>query len=141
MQITAGTDADMETFLATLGPHLGLMGASVTIDLYSDDEITAPTPKRLFEEMRQAARARHKGGRGSDPFMGVDLDLTSDTDVQCFALLAHRTIGCEGFIGTKLVFTTVENERKAWLDLPAGAVEKIRAEAQQAGATTLSIKP
>ncbi|MFE7568807.1 hypothetical protein ACFU76_17895 [Streptomyces sp. NPDC057539] len=138
MKITSGTDTDMEIFLTAVGEHLGKIGAEATIDLYTDTEIDEPEPNRLLVAMQQAALADSTGRGGGDPYMGVPLDLTTSDGLTDFARLAHRTIGCEAFLGRKLVFTTIENERMVCLDLPDGDVEALEAQARHAGATTLS---
>ncbi|WP_328398632.1 hypothetical protein OHS70_17730 [Streptomyces sp. NBC_00390] len=142
MKFTSQTDADMEIFLGAVARHLGRIGASAVIDLYADFEISDPEANRLFAGMRQAARTDHDaaggGRRRGDPWMAVPLDLTTGSGVACFALLAHRTIGCEAVLGGKLVITTVENERIAWVDLPEPDLEDLVSGARRLGATTLS---
>ncbi|WP_333774657.1 hypothetical protein [Streptomyces sp. IBSBF 3136] len=142
MMITSATDADMEIFLTSVGEYLGRVGAETTIDLYTDVEISEPEPKRLFTELRQAALAENSAAdtrsRRKDPYMGVPLDLTSPAGITYFSRLAHRTIGCEASLGRKLLFSTVENERLVSLDIPDREIEELKAQARQAGATTLS---
>ncbi|MER6290616.1 hypothetical protein [Streptomyces sviceus] len=130
----------MEIFLAAVGEYLGKIGAETTIDLYTDFEITDPEPKRLFQEIRQVALAEsaHTGGRRSDPYMAIPLDLTTDEGITYFSRLAHRTIHCEAVLNNKVVFSTVENERIVFLEIHEQEVEALAAKARQAGATTLS---
>jgi sulfite reductase beta subunit-like hemoprotein len=138
MRITSSTDADMEIFLAAVGEYLGKIGAETTIDLYTDFEITDPEPKRLFEQIRQVALGTHTGGRRSDPYMAIPLNLTTDEGITYFSRLAHRTIHCEAVLNNKVIFSTVENERIVFLEIPEQEVEALEAKARQAGATTLS---
>ncbi|MET9662617.1 hypothetical protein [Streptomyces sp. NPDC006510] len=140
MNFTSSTDADMEIFLSVVGTHLGKIGADTVLDLYVDEAITDPEPKRIFEEMIEEVRSAQgpTSGRRGDPLMAVPLDLLSERDLERFSLLAHRTIGCEASLGAELVFSTVENERIVCLDLPQGDVEALEAEARLAGAESLS---
>ncbi|MGX2995606.1 hypothetical protein JNUCC64_15140 [Streptomyces sp. JNUCC 64] len=138
MLFTAATDAEMETFLVEVGRHLGTLDAEVYLDLFADDEITEPGPRRLFDEMRREALEAHRvaprrswwrGARREPSYMGESLDLSTAAGLERFARLAHRVIGCEAVLGDRLVFSTVENERTVWLGLPAGDVDGIVARA------------
>ncbi|MEV7856482.1 hypothetical protein [Streptomyces sp. NPDC088183] len=130
----------MEIFLSVVGRHLGRIGADAAIDLYVDETITDPEPKRAFEEMVEEARSTQTSAssRHEDCLMAVPLDLLSERGLMRFTLLAHRTIGCEASLGDELVFSTVENERIVCVDLPQVDVEALEAEARQTGAESLS---
>ncbi|MFE2536881.1 hypothetical protein [Streptomyces sp. NPDC059371] len=132
----------MEIFLTAVGEYLATVGAETTIDLYADFEITDPEPKRLFEELRQAAAAQaqtaNAGRRGGDPYMAVSLDLTTSGGMTYFSRLAHRTIDCESVLDNKVIFSTVENERIVCVGIPDHEVETLESKAREAGATTLS---
>ncbi|WP_234029379.1 hypothetical protein [Streptomyces sp. PsTaAH-124] len=132
----------MEIFLTVVGEYLAEIGAEVTIDLYTDFEITDPVASLLFTELRQSALQQNNtataGIRRNDPYMGVPLDLTSSKDRNYFSHLAHRTIGSEASLERKLIFSTIENERIVCMDVPDKEAEMIASRALQAGATTLS---
>ncbi|MGA5873910.1 hypothetical protein [Streptomyces cinereoruber] len=134
MQITAQSDTDMEILSEQIGRRLAALGADVTIDLYTDDEL-AGEPAISLKAMREAAGT--PGSRGGDQWMGVALNLGSETDLQHFTRLAHRVIGSEAFLDGNLVFSTIENELRVWVDLPADVVEEIRTATLAAGATSL----
>ncbi|AVI00134.1 hypothetical protein ACPCSP_30535 [Streptomyces cinereoruber] len=138
MQITAQSDTDMEILSEQIGRRLAALGADVTIDLYTDDELTGE-PAVSLQVMREAASAQNSGG--GDQWMGVVVNLGSGADLQHFARLAHRVIGSEAFLDDKLVFSTIENELQVWVDLPADVVEEIRTATLAAGATSLSYVP
>ncbi|MDJ0466793.1 hypothetical protein [Streptomyces sp. H27-C3] len=136
MKFTTSTDGDMEILLSVVGKHLGAIGAEGMIDLYTDEPIEDPEPQQAFLEMRQEVQSQHAGKR--DYLIGVPLDFASQTDLRRFTLLGHRTIGCEAYVGRKLVFSTVENERIVFLDLPQTDVEALESQARQAGAEGLT---
>ncbi|MEU9983067.1 hypothetical protein [Streptomyces sp. NPDC050856] len=136
MKFTTTTDAEMEIFLSVVGKHLGQIGADAAIDLHSDEPIEEAEPRMVFEEMSGEVQASPK--RSKDPLMGVSVDLRSATGLRRFSLLGHRTMGCEAFVGNKLVFTSIENERIVWLDLPPADVSALEDEARAAGAQGLT---
>ncbi len=70
--------------------------------------------------------------------MGMELNLASEEDLHTFSLLGFRTIGCEAFVGKKLVFTNIENERTVWLEIAEEEAAKIIEQARQSGANILT---
>lgn len=128
-------DDDLERFLSLVGRHLGRLGATATIDLYTDGTIKDPRAHTRFEEISRHALSEAAHARsGGDALMAVPLDLTTDEGLESFALLGFRTIGCEVVLGKKLVFTTIENENTVWLDLPPEDTSALESQAHAAGA-------
>ncbi|WP_217241277.1 hypothetical protein [Streptomyces sp. AC555_RSS877] len=137
MQVTSTSNSDLEIFLSALGDYLRRVGASVTLDLYVDEPISEQEPRTLFEEMRGAILTASAEKESRDLLMGVPLDLRSADARRQFSLLGHRTIGCEAYVNDKLVFTSIENEKTLWLDLPEGTVDELLSRAHQDGAVEL----
>jgi hypothetical protein len=136
---TSSKENDLEIFLSFVGRHLGKTGAITTIDLYTDQDIESEEAKSLFEELRQRSLSSgDKNKKREDPLMGVALDLKTEEGVRQFSLLGFRTIGCEAFAGSNLVFTSVENERTVWLDLPEGVLSELESSAKRSGASGLT---
>ncbi|MEU3137662.1 hypothetical protein ABZ691_33490 [Streptomyces sp. NPDC006854] len=139
MKFTTSTDAEMETFLSVIGKHLNEIGAEGMIDLYTDEPIKEPALQQALIEMTQEVESQHS--RKGDYLTGVPLDFASQTGLRRFALLGHRTIGSEAYVGKKLVFTSIENERIVWLDLPTADVTSLEEAALAAGARSLRRLP
>ncbi|MGA5171301.1 MULTISPECIES: hypothetical protein [Streptomyces] len=140
MKFTTSTDADMEIFLSVVGKHLGAISAKGLIDLYTDEPIEDPAPQEVYQKMREEVLAEHAGSKG-DHLMGVPLDFTSEAGLQRFALLGNRTIGCEAYVGKKLVFTSIENERIVWLDVSGPDASSLEEAALAEGARSVRRLP
>ncbi|MEV8453611.1 hypothetical protein AB0467_13585 [Streptomyces sp. NPDC052095] len=132
---------DMGIVVGELIPVLLSVRAKVLIDLHADEPIDDERAGAAFEAAKQHARRASgpEGARGpdrrTDPFMGVEVDLTDPDQAARYALLAHRVIGSEAWCGDHQVFGTVESPVRVWVDLADEAVDRAVDAARSAGAS------